>query len=181
MRLSRRAVTLPIFAVFIMSLVPAGTAAAATEQAPCRPVRDTSSLLQPQDPGYSEAQEFGQFLQKHHINVRCITRTIDSNFLGEPKAAGFQTDVGLISVVFFPAPDGAERVTTALSVSHGRYRYTFRTKQAGLMGQQVMLLDAPLHFFIQGRWFILVYPSSEQPVRLALLDLCEQRPQPTAN
>lgn len=157
--------------VLVTSLVPGGAVAAPPQQAPCPPPGDTMSLLQPQDPGYSEALEFGQFLQKHHINLRCITRTTFNYLLGESKAAGFQTDVGTISVVFFPAPNGAERVTIGLTVSHGLYRYTFRTKQAGLTGRQLIKVDAPLHFMIRGGWFILLVDSrAEQPLRLALLE-----------
>ena len=177
MRFFCRAFAFTIFTLLATTLIPYAAVAATAEQGPC-PVRDSSSLLQPQDPGYSEALEFGQFLQKHHINVRCITRTTFNYLLGESKAAGFQTDMGTVSVIFFPAPDGAERISTELSVSHGRYRYTFRTKQAGLMAHQVMGLDAPLHFLIQGRWFIFVDPPTEQSVRLALLDYCEHPQQP---
>ena len=166
-----RAFAFTILTVLVTSLVPDGTLAAPAQQAPCPTVGDTMSLLQSQDPGYAEALEFGRFLQKHHINLRCITRTTFNYLLGEQKAAGFQTDVGTISVVFFPAPDGAERITIGLTVSHGLYRYTFRTKQAGLAGHQVMVVDSPLHFMIQGGWFILLVDSrAEQPLRLALLE-----------
>jgi hypothetical protein len=128
------------------------------------------SLLQPQDPGYSEAQEFGRFLESHHIGLRCITRTtIASYFLGEPKSAGFQTDLGGLSVAFFPPPDGAERVTTALKVTQGHYRYTFHTRQPGLRSHQVMESDAPLHLLIKGPWFVFTFdPRVEERLRLAL-------------
>ena len=140
-------------------------------QAPCFAAGDTSSLLQPQDPGYGEAEEFGRFLQNHHIAVRCITRTtIGSNFLGEAKSAAFQTDVGPISVVFFPAPDGGEHVTSELKVTHGQYRYTFRTKQPGLLDHEVMESDGPFHFMINGSWFMFTFDSrTEQALRFALL------------
>ncbi len=166
-----RAFAFTILTALVTSFVPCGTVAAAAQQAPCPPAGNTSSVLQPQDPGYSEALEFGRFLQEHHINLRCITRTKFNYLLGESKAAGFQTDVGTISVVFFSAPDGAERITTVLKVSQGHYRYTFRTKQPGLRRHQVMDEDSPLHFMIQGGWFIfLVDPRAEQPLRLALLE-----------
>jgi hypothetical protein len=143
---------------------------AASRQAPCPAVGDTMSLLQPSDPGYADALEFGKFLENHHIGLRCITRTtIGSNFLGESKSAGFQTELGPISVVFFPMPDGAERVTTELTVSRGHYHYTFRTRQPGLANHEVMDTDAPFHFLIQGRWFIFVIDArAEEPLRLAL-------------
>lgn len=168
MRLLYRAFAFTVLTVLVTSLVPGATVAALAQQAPCP---HTEGLLEPQDPGYSQALEFGRFLQEHHITLRCITRTTFNLLLGESNAAGFQTDVGTISVVFFPAPDGAERVTTELKVSHGNYRYTFSTKQPGLAGRQVIQGDAPLHFMIRGEWFILLLdPRAEQPLRLALLE-----------
>ena len=158
-----------VVAVLVTSFAFGGMIAKAAPQAPCPPPGDTLSLLQPQDPGYGEALEFGHFLQSHHIGLRCITRTtLGSYFLGEPKSAGFQTDLGPISVSFLPPPDGAERVTTVLTVSRGHYRYTFRTKQPRLTNHQVIDSDAPLHLLVRGPWFIFVDSRAEEALRLAL-------------
>jgi hypothetical protein len=155
----------------VASCLPMQAQATTERQAPCPANGDTLSLLQPQDPGYHEAEEFGRFLQNHQIVLRCITRTtIGSNFMGEVKSSAFQTDMGPISVVFFPAPDGAERVTSELKVTHGTYRYTFRTRQSGLLDHQVMESDGPFHFMIHGSWFMFTYDSrTEQALRFALL------------
>jgi hypothetical protein len=155
-----------VVAISCGDLVAAQTATA--QQAPCK---NPSYLLQPQEAGYAEAQEFGKFLQNHHVVLHCITHTkIGSNFLGEAKSAAFNTDTGPISVVFFPAPDGAERVTSELRVMHGEYRYTFRTRQHGLLSHEVMRSDGPFHFLIQGAWFMFVFDAgTEQSLRLALL------------
>jgi hypothetical protein len=153
----------------IASCLPAQAQATIGQQAPCP--SDPRFLLQPEDPAYREAEEFGRFLQDHRIALRCITHTtIGSYFLGEAKSAAFQTDVGPISVVFFPTPDGAEQVTSELKVTHGKYRYAFRTRQSGLRHHQVMESDAPTHFMISGAWFMLTFDfRTEQALRFALL------------
>jgi hypothetical protein len=166
--------SLPVLAVLATTLALSRATAAANQQAPCPPAGDTLSLLEPQDPGYSEAQEFARFLKSHHIELHCITRTtLGSYFLGEPKSAGFQTDLGPISVAFLPPPDGAERITTVLKVSHGRYRYTFRTKQPGLTDHQVIETDSPLHFLVKGRWFVFVDSRAEEALRLAFAGMSQ--------
>jgi hypothetical protein len=138
--------------------------------APCPGPGDTLSLQQPQDPGYREAMEFAEVLQRNHIGLRCITRTkIGSYFFGEPRAAGFQTDLGTVTVVFFPAPNGAERIRTSLTVKGGHYHYTFSTGRWGFGRRQVIDLNAPLLFLIRGRWFVMVTDArAEEPLRLAL-------------
>lgn len=167
---SRLASTSAILTALVAGFALGVTLAMAAPQAPCPPAGDTMSLLQPQSPGYSEAQEFGRFLESHHISLRCITgTTIGSYFLGETKSAAFQTDLGPVSVVFFPPPYGAERVTITLKVTQGHYRYTFRTRQPGLRGHQVMESDAPFHLLIKGPWFIFTSdPRVEERLRLAL-------------
>ena len=169
----RHALTTAIFTALVASFTPdvaRGAPAAPAPQATCPPPGDTMSLLQPQDPGYGEAQEFGRFLECHHIGLRCITRTkIPSYLLGEAKSAGFETDLGGLGVAFFPPPYGAERVTTKLTVSRGQYRYTFRTRQTGLRNQEVMKSDAPFHLLVKGPWFIFTFdPRVEERLRLAL-------------
>jgi hypothetical protein len=142
---------------------------AAAGEAPSPPVGDTESLLQPHDPGYADAQEFRTFLESHRIGVRRVMRSKDSNFLGQQAAAAFQTEFGPVSVVFFPKPDGAEHVTTELTMSRGMYRYTFRWREKGLVERRAS--DAPFHFLIHGRWFMFVFdPRTEEPLRMALTD-----------
>jgi len=149
--------------LLLAALFFALTARAAPAEPPCHP-------LQPSDAGYADAHEFALFLQDHDITVRCISYAkLGSYFLGEPSAASFQTSLGSISVVFFPRPDGAERVTTQLTVSEGHYRYVFRTRQLGLKTRDTVEGDSPLHFLIYGRWFVFVWdPRIEEPLRVAL-------------
>lgn len=146
------------------ALVLALTTTAAIAEPPCR-------ALQPSDPGYADAQEFARLLQDHDIAVRCISfAKVGSYFLGERNAAAFQTSLGGINVVFFPDPDGAERITTELTVSKGHYRYVFRRRERGLEGRHDTVEgDAPLHILIYGRWLVFVWdPRIEEPLRIAL-------------
>jgi len=151
----------------VASCLPAQAQGTTGQQTPCT----ATSALQPQDPGYREAEAFRRFLQSHQIILRCVAHpTIGSDFLGEVKSASFQTDAGPITVVFFPTPDGAEHVTSELKVTHGKYRYTFRTRQSGLLDHQVMEFDAPFHFMISGAWFMITFDArTEQALRFALL------------
>jgi hypothetical protein len=125
---------------------------------PCRSI-PSSAVLQPSDPGYDEAQRFATFLGAHGFDVRCVARSKSQGFLDNPKAASIQTDAGPIAVVFFPAPDGAERVHIAERPVRGGYAYTFTTRQPGLAARTTWTQDAPARLLRCGTWFVEVWDA----------------------
>ena len=142
-------------------IVPRILLLALTAQAPSRPRIcegiDSTSVLQRWDPGYTEARRFADFLTAHGLPPRCVTRSVLQGFLGNAKAAGFQTDSGPVAVVFFPEPAGAESVHVTERGRGGHYRYTFTTRQPGLLPRTTWDLDAPARLFASGPWFIVVW------------------------
>jgi hypothetical protein len=125
---------------------------------PCRGI-PSSAVLQPSDPGYDEAQRFATFLGAHGFDVRCVARSKSQGFLNNPKAASLQTNAGPIAVVFFPPPDGAERVHIAERRVRGRYVYTFTTRQRGLATRTTWTQDAPAQLLQCGTWFVQVWDA----------------------
>jgi hypothetical protein len=117
---------------------------------PCPPAGDTLSLLQPGDSAYLDAPAFAQFLRVHDFDVRCVTRTVLEGFLGVERAAGFQTDKGPISVIFFA---GADRVRVRERKTPSGYRYTFRNQPHPGVGD-VLDVNGPLYLVAHGDWFI---------------------------
>lgn len=130
-------------------------------QAPARPQLcpgiDSTSVLQRWDPGYAEARKFADFLTAHGLPPRCVTRSVLQGFLGDAKAAGFQTDSGPVAVVFFPEPAGAESVHVVERPRGAGYRYTFTTRQPGLLPRTTWDLDAPARLLARGSWFIVAW------------------------
>ena len=118
---------------------------------------DSLSVLRRWDPGYAEAGEFAEFLSAHGLPPRCVTRSVLQGFLGDAKAAGFQTDSGPLAVVFFPEPAGAESVHVVERIRGGRYHYTFTTRQRGLLSRTTWDLDAPARILVRGTWFIVAW------------------------
>jgi hypothetical protein len=132
---------------------------------------DTSSRLAPSDSGYADAVAFARFLEGRGcgFHVQSIGRSKSSGFLGEWRSASYRTDHGNFAVVFFPPPDGAERVRITSEVRGGHYFYTFRTHQSGLRRVQKEDHDAPQRFVVHGRWFIFVWDgNTEWALRNAL-------------
>jgi len=153
----------------VMALSAATAPAVAVAAAAGAP--DTSSALAPGDAGYAEAVAFGHLLEGRScgFHVRRIARSQLSGFMGEPRAASFITDRGNFAVVFFPAPDGAERVRITSEVRDGHYLYSYRTDQPGLRHVQKEDHDAPQRFVVHGRWLIFVWDgTTEYLLRSAL-------------
>jgi hypothetical protein len=126
--------------------------------------------LRPNNPAYADAIELKGILESHHIRVSCIAgTTIGSYFLGDPKSASIATDVGRFDVDFFPAPDGAEKVSYESSGSGRHYHYVFRTNQPGFTRQQVIDPDGPLRIVASGKWFVFVWSAAtENAIRRVL-------------
>lgn len=118
---------------------------------------DSTGALQRWDPGYAEARRFADFLTAHGLPPRCVTRSVLQGLLGEMKAAGFQTDSGPVAVVFFPEPAGAESVHVVERRRGAGYRYTFTTRQPGLLPRTTWDIDTPARLVARGTWFIAVW------------------------
>jgi hypothetical protein len=134
---------------------------------------DRSSALSPADPGYAEAVALGHFLETHGrgFKIRLIGRSKFDLLLGERRSATYVTDHGNFAVLFFPPPDGAERVRITSEVRDGRYDYTFRTHQRGLQREERMVMDGPQRFVVHGSWFILVWDgATEEALKAAFAD-----------
>lgn len=84
------------------------------------------SLMQPDDTAYEEAMEFTRFLSDHGIVVKSVHRSkMESFFDGVTKAAFIKTGKGILEVLFFPEPTGAEKVQVTERREEGRYLYSF--------------------------------------------------------
>jgi hypothetical protein len=117
----------------------------------CPPPGDTLSLLQPQDPAYSAADTFANFLRAHGFAVSCVTRTTTEGLLGVRKAAAFQTDEGPIAVLFF---SGAAQVIVEGQKTSRGYHYQFRNGPHRGVGD-VLDVDGPLFVAAHGGWFTI--------------------------
>ncbi len=100
---------------------------------------------------------FARLLERQGFHIALVARSMSAGFLGEPRAASYKTDRGNFAVVFFPPPDGAERVPITSEVRGGHYCYTYRTQQPGLGHEQKEDMDGPQRFVVRRRWFIFVW------------------------
>jgi hypothetical protein len=114
------------------------------------------SLLKPEHRAYMDAMEFALFLNQRGINVKSVHRSkLESLFPGIEKAAFFKTEKGVVEVIFFPDPRGAESVTVTEQRKAGRYLYSFE-------GQPNPKLDdafdssRPMYFLMHRNWFIVL-------------------------
>ena len=114
-----------------------------------------ASLLQPRDIAYREAMEFAQFLIEHGITVVSVHRSkLESFFRGVEKAAFFKTDKGIVEVIFFPEPTGAEKVQVLEQHKPGRYIYSFKG-QPNPQPRDVIDSNRPLYFVTHRNLFIV--------------------------
>jgi hypothetical protein len=148
----------------IATLTAVALTAVPVRGAPARAgaVADTSSALTPADSGYVEAQTLARLLEERGIHTRRLSRSKVAGFMGERRAASYSTDRGNFAVVFFPPPDGAERVRITSEVRDGHYLYTYGTDQPGLRREQREDHDAPQCFVVHGRWFIFVWDGATE-------------------
>ena len=85
------------------------------------------SILKPTHRAYDEAMEFARVLNSKGIIVNSVHRSkLEIVFQGIDKAAFFRTDNGVLEVIFFPDPEGAEKVTVTEQRKAGRYLYSFQ-------------------------------------------------------
>jgi len=116
-----------------------------------------SSILKPTDVAYAEAMEFAQFLNGKRITVKTVHASkLNGFFRGLEKAAFFRTDKGIVEVIFFPEPTGAEKLRVTEQRLGERYLYSFEGQPHPNPGDT---FDAsrPMYFLIQRKWFIVVF------------------------
>jgi len=138
--------------------------AAAGGAAPGHPPRragaDTSFVLAPTDSGYEDAMALADVLQRAGIKIALVGRSKFAGFLGQGRAASFDTDRGRFAVLLFREPDGAERVHWDVEHHTGKYRYTFRWSEAGRARTYHEDFDGPQRFLTSGSWFLITWADS---------------------
>jgi hypothetical protein len=125
------------------------------------PQAKDSSLLRPTDGAYAEALEFTQFLHGKGITVKSVHRSkLESFFKGIEKAAFFRTDKGIVEVIFFPDPAGAEKVQVTERRRAGRYLYSFEGQPQPNPPGDTFDSNRPMYFLMHRNWFIV--PDSKE-------------------
>ena len=119
---------------------------------------EDSSLLRPTDVAYAEAMGFTSFLRDHGFKVDSVHRSkLEGFFQGVTKAAFFRTDRGIIEVIFFPDPTGAERVKATEQQKEGRYSYTFSGQPHPNPTSDLIDSAHPIYFVTHGSQFIVTH------------------------
>ena len=114
------------------------------------------SLLKPTDVAYAEAMGFARFLNGKGIVVKSVHGSkLNGLFQGLEKAAFFRTELGVVEVIFFPKPAGAEGVRVTEQRREGRYIYSFEGLPHPNAGDGI---DASrqMYFLTRGDWFIVI-------------------------
>lgn len=114
------------------------------------------SLLRPVHRAYVDAMEFVRFLNERGINVKSVHRSkLETFFQGVEKAAFFRTEKGVLEVIFFPDPGGAEKVRVTELRKAGRYLYSFQGQPNPEPGEGFDS-NRPMYFLMHRNWFIVV-------------------------
>ena len=114
------------------------------------------SILKPTDVAYAEAMEVAQFLNGKGIVVKSVHASkLNGFFRGLGKAAFFRTDKGVVEVIFFPKPAGAERVRVREQRKEGRYLYSFEGQPHPNPPGDTMDAGRPVYFLMHRDWFIV--------------------------
>jgi hypothetical protein len=126
---------------------------------PCQ--SEDSSLLKPTDVAYTEALEFARFLNGKGIIVKSVHGSKLNGFFRDlEKAAFFRTDKGIVEVIFFPEPTGAERVQVTEQHRAGRYLYSFAGQPHPNPPGDTFDSNRPMYFLMHRNWFIV--PDSKE-------------------
>ena len=124
-----------------------------------RPSGD-ASLLRSTDIAYTDAMQFSRFLTQHNIAVKSIHRSkLESFFRGVNKAVFFETDKGILEVIFFP-DNGAEKVSamerrTPNDEGELNYMYSFCGQPHPNPPADMFIAARPMYFIKHGGWFIV--------------------------
>ena len=120
------------------------------------PQSQDSSLLKPTDDSYQDAMEFARFLNEHGIAVKSVHRSkLESFFQGIEKAAFFRTDRGIVEVIFFPEPTGAERIRVIEQRRGRQYLYSFEGQPHPRPRGDKFNSGQPMYFLMHRNWFIV--------------------------
>jgi hypothetical protein len=141
------------YAVILLLLI--ATSNAAVLQGAPQEQRNDASLLKPSDSSYPAAMEFASFLNHQNINVRSVHRSKLESFFPNVTAAFFRTDLGSVEVIFFPEPDGAERVQIEEQRNDGRFSYSYSIRRDPDSGPRIVEATAPQYYIRQKKWLIV--------------------------
>lgn len=116
---------------------------------------DDTSLMRSTDIAYEEAMKFAQLLREHGFTVRSVHRSkMESFFKGLNKAAFIRTDKGVIEVIFFDDPTGAEKVQVLEQWQDERYIYSFQGQPQPNTGDR-MNAAYPVYFIAHHNLFMV--------------------------
>ncbi|HEX8140102.1 MAG TPA: hypothetical protein VF544_21245 [Pyrinomonadaceae bacterium] len=130
------------------------------------------SILKPTNTSYNEAMEFAQFLEGRGIIVKSVQSSkLNGFFQGLEKAGFFKTDKGIVEVIFFPEPSGAEKVRVRERRRAGRYLYSFEGQPHPNPPGDRIDAGRPMYFLMHRNWF-MVTDSEElhEALKLALTE-----------
>jgi hypothetical protein len=114
------------------------------------------SLLKPTDIAYADAMEFARFLNDKGFNVKSVHRSKLEGFLrGDGKAAFFRTEKGIVEVIFFPDPTGADKVRVTEQRQAGRYLYSFEGQPHPNPPGDTFDSNRPMYFLMYRNWLIV--------------------------
>ena len=100
--------------------------------------------------------EFARFLDDRGINVKSVHHSkLESFFQDIEKAAFFRTEKGVLEVIFFPEPRGAETVKVTEQREAGRYLYSFQG-QPNPKADGGFDANRPMYFLMHRNWFIVL-------------------------
>jgi hypothetical protein len=116
--------------------------------------------MKPGHPVYEDAMEFARVLNEKGVKVLSLHKSkLDGFFPGIEKAAFFRTEKGVVEVIFFPDPRGAENVIVTERREGGRYLYSF-AGQPNLTAAGGFDSARPMYFLLRRNWFIV--PDTEE-------------------
>lgn len=114
------------------------------------------SLLKPTDVAYAEAMEFARFLNGKGIKVKSVHgSTLNGFFRGVEKAAFFRTEKGVVQVIFFPDPTGAQKIRVTERRHAGRHLYSFEGQPHPNPPGDTFASERPMYFLMHRSWFIV--------------------------
>ena len=117
---------------------------------------EDGSILKPTNAAYAEAMEFANFLNGKGIIVNSVHASkLNGFFRGLEKAAFFRTDKGIVEVIFFSEPMGAERVRVKEQRRAGRYLYSFEGQPHPNPPGDTFDANRPMYFLMHRNWFIV--------------------------
>lgn len=114
------------------------------------------SLLKPTDVAYADAMDFARFLEDKGIKVKSVHGSkFNGFFRGIRKAAFLRTDKGIVEVIFFPDPTGAEKIQVTEQRQPGRYLYSFQGQPHPNPPGDTIDSNRPMYFLMHRNWFIV--------------------------